>query len=466
MSLNDKRSILVGMVQQNTNAKLSICLFYGLPAMALAMLGIVYFVYLPKMYVDLGIVSVAGLGFGILFTRIFDAVLDPWVGRISDVHLGNERRKPFIKIALIPLVIAFAILLLPQLGTDLVSPVVWFLSGSVLFFVAWTFYAVPYEALGTELSFDYNQRTKLFAWRDGLLVGGTLLAVVLVEGLRAFFNSQAAAIFWTGFLVILILIFSSIGLLAFVKETIGQKVPGQERELGKVWASAWANKAFRILLIAFVLNGFGAALPATLILFFVQYVLGADSGGLYLLLYLGVGIISFPAWVWISSSWNKKGAWLLASIINSGAFAFTLSIGPGDFFSFAVICVLSGFGFSGVLLIPSAMQADVIDYQEQLTGQRQEGGLVGIWSIARKLSAALGAGVALPILDWVGFIPNQIQSDLVLATLSGLYAGIPVLCTLLAIYFIAKYPLSRAQHEEITRFSASRWINNSINQES
>ena len=44
------------------------------------------------------------------------------------------------------------------------------------------------------------------------------------------------------------------------------------------------------------------------------------------------------------------------------------------------------------LALPSAIQADVIDYDEYLTGSRQEGWYIGIWSVVKKFSAAIGVG--------------------------------------------------------------------------
>ncbi|NIR14877.1 MAG: MFS transporter, partial [Desulfobacterales bacterium] len=78
---------------------------------------------------------------------------------------------------------------------------------------------------------------------------------------------------------------------------------------------------------------------------------------------------------------------------------------------------ISGIGLGATLAIPSAMQADVIDYDELLSGARREGHYIGLWSITKKLAAALGVGIALPILGNVGYTPNVEQSEAVLLTL-------------------------------------------------
>ena len=150
---------------------------------------------------------------------------------------------------------------------------------------------------------------------------------------------------------------------------------------------------------------------------------------------------------------------MYATLVNSGAFLFTLFLGEGDFILFGVIVVISGLGFAGTQLYPSSMQADIIDLEESKTGKRQEGAFVGLWSVSRKCAAALGAGIALPILAYFGFDPalNE-QPDSAVATLSFLYAGVPAICALGSLLVLGSYPISRSEHEEISSNSASKWL--------
>ena len=66
-------------------------------------------------------------------------------------------------------------------------------------------------------------------------------------------------------------------------------------------------------------------------------------------------------------------------VINTGAFMGVFFLGPGDAHLYGVLVFFSGIGLGATLAIPSAMQADVIDYDELLSGQRREGQYIGIW---------------------------------------------------------------------------------------
>ncbi len=143
-------------------------------------------------------------------------------------------------------------------------------------------------------------------------------------------------------------------------------------------------------------------------------------------------------------------------LVNTGAFLGVYFLGPGQVAAYGVLVFLSGLGLGATLAIPSSMQADVIDYDELLSGSRREGLYVGVWSISRKLAAAVGVGAALPILAAVGYTPNVAQSEAVVSTLRVLYALVPSLCNLVAIGVAWYYPIGRAEHRAILAATADR----------
>ncbi len=137
--------------------------------------------------------------------------------------------------------------------------------------------------------------------------------------------------------------------------------------------------------------------------------------------------------------------------INTGSFMGVFFLGPGDAFLYGVLVFLSGTGFGAGLVLPSSIQADVIDYDQLLTGQRREGRYIGLWSIAKKLSAALGIGIGLLLLGNTGYSPNMDQSESTVMALRVLYALVPCLCNILAIVIICFYPITEKRHARIRR---------------
>ncbi len=429
-------------------------LSYAAPAFALAVVGIPIYVYLPKFYSDVVGVNITVVGVVLLGVRIFDGVTDPLFGWLSDrTRTSFGRRRPYIAGGSILLAVAIVFLFNPP-HADSFTVTIWFIAGIFTLFLFWTAVVVPYESLGPEITPDYHERTSLFGLRDGLLIAGTLAAASSPAMIAALFGlahdeaGERARFFWMSVLYAPLVIALSWWCVAAIKEHPQTRSNTQTGILKGV-GSVLANKPFMILLLAYTISAFGSNLPATLILYYVQYVLGSQSADLFLLLYFVTGVLFLPGWIALSRRIGKKETWLAAMVINTGAFLGVFFLGPGDAVLYGILVVFSGIGFGATVAIPSAMQADVIDYDELLSGERREGQYIGLWSIAKKLAAALGIGVALSLVGGAGYIPNVEQTPQVQLTLRVLYSLVPSLCNIAAFAIVFKYPISSRIHEEI-----------------
>ena len=110
--------------------------------------------------------SVMGLpsalvGIGLASSLVFDAVLDPYIGHISDRtrHRFGRRHAFMLPGALIagP---CFFLLFSPPRSLGHPGLFVWLLACSIGLRAASAVYRIPYLSLGAELSRDYDDRTK------------------------------------------------------------------------------------------------------------------------------------------------------------------------------------------------------------------------------------------------------------------------------------------------------------------
>ncbi len=420
---------------------------YALPAFALAGIGVPLYIHLPKYYSDVVGVPVALVGTILLAARLFDAVLDPLIGRISDSTTSSwGRRRPYIAIGSVFVAIfVWALLNPPVAARDYGA--VWLAASLFLTFVAWTVVTIPYEALVPEISRDYDDRTRLTAVRDGALIAGFLFAASLpfVGGSLAGIQTETEKIGFMAWVLAPLMAVSGLICVWRVKEVSREPA----RTPSPASLTAFRIKPFRILFIAYAINAIGSNLPATLMLYYVEYVLQSAREDLFLVLYLATGIVALPFWVWLSGRTSKKIAWLATMAVNTGAFALVPLLQPGAEFWFGVLTVISGTGSAASIALPASMQADVIDLDELESGHRREGLFMGLWSIARKASAALGIGAALPILSVVGYKPNIAQSADVILAIKSLYAGVPCAFSVISMLVISGYHLDRDDHQSI-----------------
>ena len=431
-------------------------LAYAAPAFALAVVGIPVYVYIPKFYTDVVGINITVLGYLLFSVRIFDAVTDPAIGYISDrTQTRFGRRRPYIAVGSILVAVAMFLLFNPP-AASAAFETVWFGISIYLLFFFWTAVVVPFESLGPEITFDYHERTSLFGMRDGFLIAGTLAAASSPAAVDWLFNltpdaqGERAKFFWIAVTYAPLLI----GTCWWCALAIRERQPTVELQRTGIWRGLRQvahNRPFVILLIAYTVSAIGNNLPATLILFYVEYVLKSPLADVFLMLYFVTGIIFLPAWILVSRRTGKKAAWLASMVINTGAFMGVFFLGPGDAAIYGVLVFLSGIGFGATLAIPSAIQADVIDYDELLTGERREGQYIGLWSISKKFAAAVGIGAGLSLLGMAGYTPNAEQPAAVQTTLRVLYALVPSLCNIVAIVIAFAYPISSSLHADIRK---------------
>jgi glycoside/pentoside/hexuronide:cation symporter, GPH family len=429
-------------------------LAYGLPAFALAVVGIPVYVHIPKFYTDVVGINIALVGSILLFIRLFDAFTDPLLGIISDrTRTRMGRRRPYIVWGGLFLAVAMLFLFVPPDLTESQAPV-WFAVTLFALFFFWTLVTVPYEALGPELTSDYTERTALFVVRDGLLIVGTLAAaaapalVDFLQGALATQGGERQKFLWIALAYAPLLVGTTLWCTYRIREREAG-MPQAELPRLKDLKGIFRNRPFRILLISYTISALGSNLPATLILFYVQYVLESARADLFLFLYFASGIVMLPVWIRLAGRYGKKAAWLASMALNTCAFSGVYFLGAGDEMLYGVLVVFSGLGFGATLALPSAIQADVIDYDEYLTGRRQEGWYIGVWSVVKKLTAAVGVGAGLTILGAVGYEPGSAQPPEVVHALKVLYALVPSLCNAAAFGIALAFPISREKHARI-----------------
>ena len=93
--------------------------------------------------------------------------------------------------------------------------------------------------------------------------------------------------------------------------------------------------------------------------------------GIFLITLFGFAIIGSPLWMMLIKRIGKKKAWLVYSFFNAVSKLLALAISQGDNLTTLVVVAINGLPLGGQF-ITSGLLADVIDYDEFLTGERRE----------------------------------------------------------------------------------------------
>jgi len=393
----------------------------GLPALPLAFVALPLYMYWPHHIATNFGVSLGVLG-GLLFVaRLLDGFLDPLLGHWVDGLLAQGAQRLLRRSLLAGLVLALSFLWLffPQwlLGHTLTMDALLVVLSVLLVcaYLAYSFLNIGLQAWGAGIPGDSPERSRLVAWREGLGLLGVISASVL-PGL------WGLPVLVTVFMVLL-----SLALWAWWWAPRPATVQTTSDEpLWRQLAKPWHNPRFRRLLQVFMLNGIASAVPATLILFFVQdrLQLSTAQATPFVAAYFVAAALSMPLWLRAVTHWGLRRCWLFGMGLAIAVFIWTLALGSGDDVPFFIICVLSGVALGADLIAPGALLNGLL--QTHADAQAHRGAYFGWWQVASKFNLALAAGVSLPLLQSLGYSAGS-QDEPALLALSLAYGLLPCL---------------------------------------
>ena len=392
-------------------------LHYGLLGLPLAFVALPLYVVLPNHYAKEFGVPLATLGAILLSTRLLDALIDPMIGRWCDRLYAHSVRSilAFGAVAAVLLAAGFGLLFFPP-TRELRPLLIWASVLLVITYAAYSSLSVAHQSWGAMLGGDEARRSRIVAWREGLGLVGVVLASVtpLILGLQT-----TVAIFCVALLL---------GWLAWTRAL--RPTASTAAQGGSIWLP-WRQPAFRRLLAVFVLNGIASAIPATLVLFFVQDRLLAPARmePVFLGPYFVFAAASLPVWLRAVGRYGLARSWMMGMLLAVAAFFWATRLGPGDNAAFVLVCAISGVALGTDLALPGAMLAGVI--AKAGDRGRGEGAYFGWWNFASKLNLALAAGLALPLLGFFGYTPGA-RDPAALTALTIAYCLLPCVLKLLA----------------------------------
>lgn len=422
------------------------------------------------------------VGLVIMAALVLDAFIDPAVGALSDRTRGRwGRRHPWMYASALPIAIGWLLLWHPpHMSTTLT--VLWLFVTAVIVRSAVSCYEVPSQALTPELTADYDERTRITAWRYLLGWAGGLLMMLLAY--RVFLSPRAGypngllrgagygemAIAAAVLMVAAILI-SALGTHREIERLprpvlAPQTVGGHFRELGETMK----NRAFVVLMLAglaaYTNQGIGYAMANYMYSYVWQ--LGPSLTVIPFVLMAGV-LLAFAAAPIIGRHTSKPRAAVTVTLIGSvlqmapyilrlwGAFPE-----PGDAMLlpayFGIMIVANALNVSGFIL-GASMMADVVEESEVRTGRRSEGVFFAGSFFVQKCTSGVGIFVAGAILGLAHFPARATPGGVPVATIDRLtliYILIYLTLGALAALAFSRFPFGRAEHEaRLARMAAA-----------
>lgn len=430
--------------------------------------------------------ALTGLALGIAL--LFDAITDPLAGSISDrLKTRWGRRHPLIALSAVPLGLCLIALFNPPADMSELFYFGWLVVFAVLSRLFLTLYHIPHMALGAEMTQDYVDRTRVYAYSQ---LFGTLGAAGFGFLMLTFFfptteeapHGMLNRAGYTPFALSAAFgVVASIGLFLW---GTAKEIPHLPKAKFAVDERLSARRLFREIATAFRNHSYLMLFGG---LFFAVILLGIE-GVFMIYMYIHFWGLETESMRWLGPTaiaalplsialaplltrkLDKRRILILLSsiiIVNTNVpicLRLFTDVMPANGTP-ELLALLLAFVFIGGLAGPAvivtlnSMFADISDEQELITGERQEGIIFSARSFAFKAAGALASvlgGIALDLISFPrGAAPGDVPADTLFQL--GLVAGpLTSIFGLINLSFYLGYRLNRARIVEIQAELAER----------
>lgn len=426
--------------------------------------------------------SVAGIDPGragtiALLTMLMDVAGTVFIGSYSDnLRSKYGRRRPLILFSCLILAISFILYFVVVGGSPAVR-FVYYLFAGMMFWLGYSFYYIPYAALGAEICTDYMGRIRLRSMSRLFSVVGSFMATVLPLNIIDFLTHRALGVksAWLIFVAAFTLILT-IGILITWRSTRGlepilKNVPERKNPLlvFQDFAQIIRLKAMYLLLIFKLTFSVAFTFFSAAMMFFMQYKLhlsGTATSSLYLF-YTIFGLVFTPLIMKLAVRFDKKGGILLTFFpVGVGGIVLAL-IGVDSYLLAFIWNGLFTLANSSFWQLNNALFYDVTEVDEYVHGIRREGSITSLQSLLGTLAQAVSVQVAGALLKMSGFNAElSIQPDSALLEISNLFILYPSIAILVAAVIFCFYPMNRRRFEIVKKAMHYRQTNTPIDSKS
>jgi GPH family glycoside/pentoside/hexuronide:cation symporter len=143
-------------------------------------------------------------------------------------------------------------------------------------------------------------------------------------------------------------------------------------------------------------------------------------------------------------------------LMTACAFGGMFFIKEGSIYLISGLAMLAGTAAGCGAMVGPSIQADVIDYDEYMTGQRKEGAYFAAWNFVFKSATGIMIMATLGVLEIVGFEPNVEQTEDVKFWIVALYSIAPLVCYVIGAILLSAFSLDETEHTRIRRILDER----------
>lgn len=351
--------------------------------------------------------------------RLWDAISDPLMGRISDnTNSKFGKRRIYFLMASPLILVAMVLMFFPYSFSSTALRVIAVLASYLLFCTVQTMVMIPYYSFSTEISSDYQERASANSWRLGFSIFSSIVCVAVPGLIVNMFPSESG----TGYIVMGITFGVIFAIAVAITGIFGRAEINPPPTKTKVnWQeikSIFSVKAFGQYLWLFLLLQMTMAIMSSLFFFFVDFYICRDltaqgkPNSISLIaaaLMFSMQIVALPIYLKVIAKKGKTFTYRLGAIIwIISALSILLTKPNEPAWHIFILAAAMGFGISAPGLVPHTMLGDVTDAIELTVGNRCSGTVSGVINFLNKAIQALGLAGVMALIGAFGFVEAEV----------------------------------------------------------
>ena len=404
-------------------------------------------------------------GVVMMIARVYDAVIDPFIGFLSDklrIRFGTRRGSMLVCAPLI--VVSMFLMFYPYSNPGETARFWSVLLSYLLFCTVQSVIMIPYYSLSSEITDDFTERARMTTVRLGFSIFASIVCVAMPGMIIDAYDGN------TGYIV-MSLIFGAIFMVfvgitgLFAKEGVPAPKKAERLDL-KGLIKPLRVKVFRQYLGLFLCCQMTMAAMSALFFFYVDFYFCRDLtasgessyvGMIGAAIMFGMQIVALPAYMALIKRTGKMAAYISGSVIWIVSALLLLLLPSGaDAIWLFILAAVMGFGISGPGLIPHAIFPDVVDVGHLQTGERAAGAYSGIASFINTVAQAIGLAVVMYIIGATGFTervpgtpPILSQPESAQKAIVYIMAFAPLLLMSIGIFICSRYRVNKENHQRV-----------------
>ena len=413
--------------------------------------------FLMVFYTDIFGISPALTGLVFLVARLWDAFMDIAVGRFIDSRPAtkNGKFKPWI-IRCAPLLLIFGILMFTKIpGLSNNAYLIYAFATYIIWGSLYSTVNIPYGAMASVITGDSVERASLSTFRS---IGGILanLIIGVVVPMVVFVNNKADS----NRFFIAAIIMAALAMTCYTlcyklsTERITQTKSSSDEVKGSIGDSLKGlskNRPFLALVSASLILIFALLLSGTLNAYlFKDYFQNTKALSLVGLITILNLVIIAPAIAPLIKKFGKKESASVAVLFSCIAYFLLFLFPIKNAYVYVILSFIANLGYIYFNFMLWAFVTDVIDYQEIITGKREDATVYSFYSFSRKVGQAVAGVIGGVALQVAGYVKAPHQTAEVASNIRGLATLIPAIAFFIVFLCIKFwYPLTKEKLEKL-----------------